>query len=1502
METVMSGWEEKFDKTTLDRGRTAFLNKKVVDLKAVENGYTAAVLGRERHDVSLKMMPSGAARMSCKCPAARGGRNCEHMSALMYAVEACKKAAEDTQKEAELMEQWRRLDQELRQKEELQKEEEKRRRREKQEAKLRRRREAEMKPEQKECARQEKAGVKRNHKEETRAAEEERSSEEARAAEEERRREEARTAEEKRRREEERAAEEKRRKEAEAAAAELQRQEQEREARRKAREERKAERARQKEERKRIAEEAARIEYEKRQAEEARREKIRQQKAEEARLRAEKKLKEQEAQRLAEEKRRKEAEEARLAEEKRRKKEEKARLAEEKRREEEERRMRQEELRAREYQRKIEEANRLDREKRANDYTLLGASWEEEADTQVSVNAGETMEKLEQYRYFNGTSIRNSVKIPAKIIQNGERLCRQGKIRLKSVMSGFNGWNSDRRGQMEAEGESGNRKFPLRLIFSRKDIISFECGCPQCYANYYAQYNVKESKCEYKAGALKLLEEYLNSHNIGDATDVYGHNLITGYDRKRANHIMSDVESQEESLCLLPRLIRKDGKLSISFKVGTNKLFVIKKLDVFCENVRTSATDTYGTSTQINHALSNFTESGKGWIRFIKRIVREEREFQQRLEESRYYYGKGKDSIGGTLNLFGWRLDELYENLADETIDFEDRDISVKKKAVLTCADRNPKVTMSISEDKIKGEKEFHGILVKGIVPDMYYGTDTAYYISDNHLNRVDRDFLDKLEPLANLAENDAFSFHIGRNRMSEFYNRVLPVIQDIADVTETDPDKFRSYLMPEAHFIFYLDVREQNAVCRVYAKYGDTECSVLDVLSDQRRKTMEPFRDCTKEEEILYHVMQWFPEVDWERKELHCGEDEALIYQVMKNGTSRLMELGEVRCTKRFLGHHVVKRFGVSVGVSVSSGLLDLEISTEDVPAQELLAILSSYRTRQKYYRLKDGSFVDLEDPSLEMLSELSEALHLKSGDLQKGSLKLPMYRTLYLDKLLEENDSVYSNRDSHFREVVKGFKTVRDADFEEPKSLSRRMRKYQKDGFKWLRTLEHWQFGGILADDMGLGKTLQVIAVLLAAKEEGKTGTSLVVTPASLVFNWAEEFEKFAPELNISLITGTQSERQKKIEDYQSADVLVTSYDLLKRDIAFYENKEFSYEIIDEAQYIKNHTTASAKAVKVVHSKIRYALTGTPIENRLSELWSIFDYLMPGFLYKYDVFKKEIESPIVKNNDEKAMKRLQKMVGPFILRRLKEDVLKDLPEKLEEHRYVRLGGTQQKVYDGQVVHMKESIARQDTEEFNKNKLRILAELTRLRQICCDPSLCFENYKGETAKLEACLDLIQSAMDGGHRMLVFSQFTSMLEILQRELDRLGIAYFTITGSTSKESRLRLVKEFNEGTVPVFLISLKAGGVGLNLTGADVVIHYDPWWNLAVQNQATDRAHRIGQTKKVTVYKLIAKHTIEEKIQKLQETKRDLAEQVMSGETGGLGALSRDEILELLEA
>ena len=1133
-------------------------------------------------------------------------------------------------------------------------------------------------------------------------------------------------------------------------------------------------------------------------------------------------------------------------------------------------------------------------------FTLLGSAWANE-DQEESTLQEENLEKLERYSYFDGKKIFASMKLPEESVKAGERLFEMNLLKIQEIRSGFSSLDGEQCGSMEATVGNGRDMFAVAAVFSHKKLIETRCRCPECRRLSWGWFS-ENPKCKYIAALGFYIRDYLQDHNFSDATDINGDNLLAIYQRNRNKAILTGKkEGQEETVSLVPRLTQKDNRLFVSFKVGTGKMFVVKKLDEFCRQVRNGETAQYGASTQISHRMDDFREACRKWIRFIDQIVGEEERFVDKMEDAGMYFPR-KFNVGSSLELFGWRLDSFYDILGTESVEFEDRTETTggrSRKLQLKAALGTPRISVEI-KDLSKNRKEFDGISVQGSIPTLFKGMDSAYYIQEDRLYKTEAGFMEKAEPLAQLSHNGQFHFQMGRNTLSKFYYSVLPKLQEIADITEEDPEKFRRYLTPETKFIFYLDLEDDNVTCKVQARYGKREISATKLLGYFDENEGEPFRDIAAEKEVLYQAMQWLPYYDMHRNVLHCNGEEELVYRMMESGTDALMELGEVHCTNRFRSRHVVKKVKVSVGVSVSGGLLDLNISTDDVSEKELLDILKSYQAKKKYYKLKSGEFVDLKEQSLELLAELMKSLHLTPREFVKGKMHLPAYRALYLDQLLEKNENVYSNRDRHFRDIVKGFKTVTDADFEEPKSLSRVMRKYQKNGYKWLRTLEAWKFGGILADDMGLGKTLQIIAVLLAAREEGKKGTSIVVAPAALVYNWGEEFERFAPALKVSLVTGGQSERQEKLEHWEEADVLVTSYDLLKRDVDQYEGKEFLYEIIDEAQYIKNHTTAAAKAVKVINSQIRYALTGTPIENRLSELWSIFDYLMPGFLYGYDTFKKELETPVVKNNDEEATARLQRMVAPFILRRLKEDVLKDLPEKLEEIRYVKFEDSQQKLYDGQVLHMKERIAQQDEGEFNKNKLWILAELTKLRQICCSPSLCFENYKEESAKTEACMQLIQSAMDGGHRMLLFSQFTSMLAIIQERLEREGISYFLITGETPKQKRQELVKQFNEGQVPIFLISLKAGGVGLNLTGADVVIHYDPWWNQAVQNQATDRAHRIGQTKKVTVYKLIVRNTIEEKIQKLQDAKRNLADQIIGGEMGQLGSMSKEDILELL--
>ncbi len=1110
---------------------------------------------------------------------------------------------------------------------------------------------------------------------------------------------------------------------------------------------------------------------------------------------------------------------------------------------------------------------------------------------------------LQGYRYFHGDKIRKSLKLSTEAETGGRKAISGGRLRLEQVGKGFERSGGQVLGQASAIGETERGRksyFPVRLVFSSDEALRAECGCPEC-ARSYRQYS-GDCRCKYTAGLALLLEEYLKDHNIGDMTDAAGQYII---ESTLWGKLMKQTKGPADPMRLEPRLIQKDKKLYVSFKTGAGRMFVVKNLEEFCEHVKNGEEAVYGSSTVLSHKRENFTEGSLPWLEFVNRIVQEEVRFADRMEDSWRFSGN-RPSVGMLLELFGWRLDQFYELMGPSGVEAEDRDHG-KKKQVLYARTGSPRIQVEI-EPRYAGGKpgpaeKFDGVQVSGTMPELFYGMDTAYFIEADGLYRQSGELSDGLERLADVSMDGSFRFFVGRNRLAEFYHMILPRFRETAQVAEKDGELIRSFLPPRGEYQFYLDAEGGDFVCRPVVRYGNQEYSPVEAVRciENGQELMEPFRSLAEEAGIALEVKRWFPVEVPQKEEFSCGGDEEVMYQVAENGVAALASLGEVLCTDRFRGCHVVRRVQTAVGVSVSSGMLDLKIDTGDIPPEELVELLHSYRQKKKYHRLKNGTFVRMEESSVGMLEEMAAALRLTPKEMIRGNMHLPVYRALYLDRLLEEHEDVYSKRDSHFKQIVKSFKTIKDADFEEPESLSATMRQYQKNGYRWLRTLESWNFGGILADDMGLGKTLQMIAVLLAAKLEGKTGTSLIVTPASLVFNWGEEFKKFAPELKVTLAAGTQAERQKRLEESVHSDVLITSYDLLKRDVALYEGREFLYQVLDEAQYIKNHTTAAAKAVKVIKSRFRFALTGTPIENRLSELWSIFDYLMPGFLYGYDIFRREFEIPVVKNNDQEAMERLQRMVGPFILRRLKQDVLRDLPEKTEEVRYVQMTGKQRKLYDGQAIHLRSLLDHQSEEEFNNSRFQVLTELTRLRQICCDPALCFEDYGDETAKTDACMELVQSAVDGGHRLLVFSQFTSMLDILSSRLDGEHVEHFMITGATPKEKRLQLVNAFNGGEVPVFLISLKAGGVGLNLTGADMVVHYDPWWNLAAQNQATDRAHRIGQQKNVTVYKLITKDSIEEKVLELQETKRELADRIIGQGTEQAAPMTREDMLRLLE-
>ncbi|MCD8012315.1 MAG: DEAD/DEAH box helicase [Lachnospiraceae bacterium] len=1163
--------------------------------------------------------------------------------------------------------------------------------------------------------------------------------------------------------------------------------------------------------------------------------------------------------------------------------------------------------------------------------------------------------------YFQTDRLRESLDMSDFLMDRGEFLIEDGKIMLQSVRTEYTCLGQEMIGIATGSVKEGGDTHQVQLVFGPDRVLQRKCDCPECSRHYFYANRSSERSCEHLAALFQLLEKYLEGKEIGDATDRSGDKLIASFRERKASHRRNENNMQVSYLELEPRLLQKEGELYADFRilVQGGKGFSIKALSRFLSLVDGSQEARYGASTCINHNIRNFTPKAREYIAFIRDIAEEETGYtgdpdrradagtdDERLKElwragelpySSWHYlqyeaQQQTNEIGQQIRLDGKRMDDFYELAGASPLPYEYRENGFKKKKILTCREHNPQVTMRI--DSI-GDRPgiFMGIEASADLPCMIHGKSGYYYIEGTHLNRMGSEYIKAIDPLLALSGRDGTaSFRVGRHQLQTFYYTVLPMLAEYLNIEQTDEEVISRHLLPEARFVFFLDTEKGKTSCRARAVYGENEFTLMDALSEESR---ESFRDTFSEREVLEVVRDYFSIADRSADEFLCGEEEGALYRLLLDGVTELMKYGEVQCSEEFRKLRLIRHSKLNVAVSLRSGLLDLDIASDTLSPEELLDVLASYRRKKRFHRLKNGDFLSLESDVYAMLDDLFETLHISPKEFVSGNMHIPAYRALYLDRMLEGQENVYMERDTRFKQLIRDFGTVQDADYEVPAALQPILRGYQKTGYRWLRTLQAGHFGGILADEMGLGKTLQVIAVLLANKNERDKNTtkdtgkgtaenkaaaenhpspeqnllcagnpvrpSLIVCPASLVYNWGEEFSHYAPSLSVCYVTGTQAERHKKIHTASMWDVLITSYDLLKRDIDVYEDIEFAFEVIDEAQYIKNHETAAAKAVKLICAGTRYALTGTPIENRLSELWSIFDFLMPGFLFSYKEFRTNYETSIMKEQDEEAAKRLGRLVSPFILRRLKKDVLKDLPDKMEETRYARFEEEQQTLYDAQVVHMRQTIAQQNPSEFQKNKLEILKELTRLRQICCDPALIFDQYSGGSAKLEACLDLIESAIEGGHRMLLFSQFTSMLERIRTKLDERGVAYYEITGSTPKEKRLALVRQFNHDETPVFLISLKAGGTGLNLTGADIVIHYDPWWNVAVQNQATDRAHRIGQEKVVTVFKLIVKGTIEEKIQKLQESKQNLADQIIGqGEGGSLTSMSQEELLELL--
>ena len=1055
---------------------------------------------------------------------------------------------------------------------------------------------------------------------------------------------------------------------------------------------------------------------------------------------------------------------------------------------------------------------------------------------------------------------------------------------------------------IRVSGKVGDRA--LRLVLSHDKIHEISCSCGNTVLDQYSYYThtVVRKLCPHGYVFWKHVDQYIREHNPGDLTDRKGASLLSVL----SGEVMENQESPENEkprkkadVQLTPRIIEDDssGSLKLSFDIcqGNGRNYLLRSFENLTTAVENEGSLSISKTYSIDFSTSAFTESSEPWFQLISTRVATVRGINETLNRGYQYYPTL--SPGSSLTMSGATLDQLFDLAREKTIIYQwggrnDSD-EIEVEEVL------PEANLSLTPQK-KGEK-LTGIVITGQLPRLLQGAKHQYMLKHFFFGRVVGQEIGYLKPFIKLADKDGeFKCVIGEKKFPEFAFRILPALKESKQINLDDQvsDLLYGLLPPEPEFTFYIDL-EETITCQVMVQYGETRL----VLGFPSALSTAFSRDTDQETRVLNAVRKYFTSFSEQHQRFEEPADDERLMQILTEGVNLLSRFGMVKGSTAFSKITVRPTPVPGLSIQLESDLLDLSIRTSDLSAEELLELLGSYRQKKRWHRLRSGDFVDLRNSeNLEEMDQALQKMNLTLEELLKGDVHLPKYRALYVDKLLEAHDEIASSRNRQFKSLIRSFQTIKDSDFEAPESLSERLRPYQLYGFRWLSTLSQFGFGGILADEMGLGKTLQMLAWILSQRIAGETRPVLVVCPASLVYNWGEECRKFTPELSSLPIDGTLSVRKNILRGAGEgqADLYITSYDMLRRDIELYHDLHFSAVILDEAQFIKNQKANVSKAVRVLKADHRFALTGTPIENRLAELWSIFDFLMPGFLYTSSEFSTRFEFPIMKQKDPEVTQQLARMTEPFILRRKKTDVLKDLPEKLEEIQSADMKEDQRKLYDAQVVHMRELLA--STTGANEDKMRILAEITRLRQICCDPSLVFEDYHGASAKREACLDLIQSAIDGGHRMLVFSQFTTMLDLLAADLRKEKIPFYTITGSTPKQERLKLVNDFNNGDTPVFLISLKAGGTGLNLTGADVVIHYDPWWNLAVQNQATDRAHRIGQTKQVTVMKLVAAESIEEKILELQEAKRELADAIISGQSSSsLMSLSKEELLALIE-
>ncbi len=1075
-------------------------------------------------------------------------------------------------------------------------------------------------------------------------------------------------------------------------------------------------------------------------------------------------------------------------------------------------------------------------------------------------------------------------------------------IRKRGYLYFLNGSVSDLEySQLNASAVvTGSQKYYVKIAFDeQKYPVDLSCSCP------FSDTGV----CKHIIAVLYTLNEHRFFN--GTENDYLGENVAVNNDKPKNSVLtpelrkkwLKEIEQKKEAAKFeefnrkISVLIKKDEKKNTADNYRIVYSIQPKGYRTILHAVRQRLKkDGSVAASDIIHgdSFTNLPSLSLQEKLIIEHISKHFGEFAVELIASDDYVIKSKEHINGS-SFFN----ELLSFLADkELFLFEDhlklgKQIFIQKdegKAKLFFDEDGANISLHLEfefqNEKIKKAKE--------IIP-----------VLDNPLWVL---YGNKVFKISNLSYSQFYNFYRSSNMISipkvylEYFEQNL-----LPQLANNLPIESAKYIVSEISAPpvkrVYLD--EAGADLRVVLKfgYGEYELSYDENETSSSlfkdNKILRILRDKITEEAALSEIKSFYV------KEIEKG-----IFTPRNNPVNFLFDSLPLMKEMGFeiFGEANLSKFKVNTSTprfsfSVTSGIDWFDVKADIIFNETSISFHSlqdAIKNKREYIQLKDGSVGILPKQWINKFKRafsFGEIIRNKDG-LDQVGIRFSRLQANAIDLLLKD---VESNTDDEYKEHIErlnSFEKIRHQKV--PAVFENVLRSYQKSGYDWLYFLKEFHFGGILADDMGLGKTIQVLALLQNEKENGKILPDLVIAPTSVIFNWVNESIKFSPELKILNHTGNNRIKEDTLH-FENYDVIFTSYPILLRDIEQFTERKFNYLVLDESQKIKNPASQTAKIVRTLKAENRLCLTGTPVENNLNELWSQMAFLNPGLLGSLNKFQETFVKPIQKSNDDSASEYLRKTVYPFILRRKKEVVAKELPEKTEIIHYCEMETKQLNIYNMWKDSIRENIIKEiDQNGINKSGFKVMEGLLRLRQICNHPLLVKENYTGKSGKFEEFKDQLENVLEENHKVLVFSQFVSMLNIIKEYLDIKNIPYEYLTGST--QNREACVRNFQENeNIKVFLISLKAGGFGLNLTAADYVFHYDPWWNPAVQDQATDRTHRIGQDKNVFVYKFITKDSVEEKILRLQDQKKELAENIITGESGILKNLTKEDVNILFE-